>query len=141
MKKLFLILILILIGIQFIPYGKEHINSSILSEPKWDTPQTKALFMRACGDCHSNETKWPWYSNIAPISWVVYNHVEDGREKLNVSMWEHQDNEAKDAIKEIKEKKMPLSSYILVHPEANLTDEENQQLIQGLKITFGIDKE
>ena len=94
--------------------------------------------MRACGDCHSNETKWPWYSNIAPLSWSIYNHVMEGREHFNVSMWGIQKkNEGEDAAEEVEEGKMPLKSYLLAHPEARLSDAEKKELIAGLKRTFG----
>ena len=141
MKKILLTLVALLIVIQFIPYGKDHANPQVVAEPKWDSPQTRALFMKACVDCHSNETKWPAYSNVAPISWVVYNHVVEGREHLNVSNWGHQKkNEGEDAAEEVEEGEMPLTSYLLAHPEAKLTKSETEQLIQGLKNTFGEEK-
>ncbi len=62
-------------------------NPPVVSEPAWDSPQTRALAQRACFDCHSNETAWPIYSRIAPISYVVTNHVIEGREHLNFSEW------------------------------------------------------
>jgi len=138
MKKILLTLIALLIVIQFIPYGKDHTNPQIVAEPKWDTPKTRELFMKACVDCHSFETKWPAYSNVAPISWIVYNHVVEGREHFNVSNWGHQKkNEGEDAAEELEEGEMPLASYLLVHPEAKLSKDEKKQLIQGLKNTFG----
>ncbi len=142
MKKILAIVVLLLIVIQFIPYGKDHTNPAVIAEPKWDTLKTRELFMKACVDCHSHETKWPAYSNIAPISWIVYNHVIEGRKHFNVSNWGHQKkNEGEDAAEEIEEGEMPLTSYLLVHPEAQLTDDEKKMLIQGLKNTFGEKKE
>jgi mono/diheme cytochrome c family protein len=142
MKKILAIVVLLLIVIQFIPYGKDHTNPAVISEPKWDTPKTRELFMKACVDCHSHETKWPAYSNIAPISWIVYNHVVEGREHFNVSNWGHQKkNEGDDAAEELEEGEMPLKSYLLVHPEAQLTDGEKKILIEGFKNTFGENKE
>jgi len=138
MKKTLLILIALFIVIQFIPYGKDHTNPAVMAEPRWDTPKTRELFMKACVDCHSNETKWPAYSNVAPISWIVYHHVIDGREHFNISAWGHQKkNEGEDAAEEVEEGEMPLASYLLAHPEAKLTDAETKLLIQGLKNTFG----
>jgi len=138
MRKLLIGLVVLGIVIQFIPYGKDHTNPPVIAEPKWDSPQTRTLFMRACGDCHSNETKWPWYSDIAPISWSVYHHVVEGREHFNVSMWGHQKkNEGEDAVEEIEEGEMPLKSYLLVHPEARLNNKEKAALIKGLEATFG----
>ncbi len=73
------------IAIQFVPVDKS--NPPVVSEPKWDSPQTQALAERACYDCHSNQTKWPWYSNVAPVSWLLARHVQEGRDKLNFSEW------------------------------------------------------
>ncbi len=138
MKKILLAGVALLIVIQFIPYGKDHTNPQIVAEPKWDTPKTRELFMKACVDCHSFETQWPAYSNVAPISWIVYNHVIEGREHFNVSNWGHQKkNEGEDAAEELEEGEMPLASYLLAHPEAKLSENEKELLIQGLKNTFG----
>ena len=138
MKKILLALVVLFVLIQFIPYGKDHTNPPVVAEPNWDSPRTKELFTRACGDCHSNETKWPWYSNIAPLSWSIYHHVVEGREHFNVSMWGHQKkNEGEDAAEEVEEGEMPLKSYLLAHPEARLSDSEKKELIEGLKKTFG----
>ena len=138
MKKTVIAVIVLLVLIQFVPYGRDHTNPKVLSEPKWDSPQTRTLFMRACGDCHSNETKWPWYSNIAPVSWMVYRHVEEGREHFNVSMRGAQKkNKGDEAAEEVEEGEMPLASYLLAHPEARLSKEEKRALIEGLKRTFG----
>ena len=141
MKRMVIGLIVLLVLIQLVPYGKEHPNPKVVSEPEWNTHQTRSLFMRACGDCHSNETKWPWYSNIAPVSWMVSRHVEEGRAHFNVSMWGYQKkNEGDEAVKELKEGEMPLATYVLVHPEARLSREEKGVLIEGLKRTFGEEK-
>ncbi len=141
MKKFLVITLLTLVVIQFIPYGKDHTNPPVISEPNWDSPQTRSLFMRACGDCHSHETKWPWYSNIAPISWLIYHDVKEGREHFNISAWGHQKkNEGKDAAEELEEGDMPLKPYLLAHPEARLDEKEKELLIDGLKKTFGDDE-
>ena len=127
---------------QFVPYGRDHTNPEVLSKPKWDSPRTKELFMRACGDCHSNETKWPWYSSIAPASWLVTYDVDEGREHFNVSMWGVQkENEGDEAAKEVREGEMPPFGYLLAHPEARLDEAEKRELIGGLVRTFGDKKE
>ena len=142
MKKFLIITLLLLVAIQFIPYGKDHTNPPVIAEPNWDSPQTRALFMRACGDCHSHETKWPWYSNIDPVSWLVYHDVVEGREHFNISAWGHQKkNEGEDAAEELEEGEMPLKPYLLAHPEARLSKQEKALLIEGLKKTFGEEKE
>ncbi len=141
-KKILLIIIGLFVLIQFIPFGKEHTNPTVVAEVHWDTPKTKQLFMRACGDCHSNETKWPAYSNIAPISWFITAHVNEGREHFNVSMWGVQKkNKGDEAAEELEEGDMPLSSYLLMHSEAKLSQQDENALIQGLKKTFGQENE
>jgi mono/diheme cytochrome c family protein len=128
--------------IQFIPYGKEQTNPPVIAEPKWDSLKTRELFMRACGDCHSHETKWPWYSKIAPISWLIYYDVMEGRRHFNVSAWGAQrKNEGDEAAKELAEGEMPPKPYLLMHLEARLSPEEKKMLIEGLKRTFGSDSE
>jgi hypothetical protein len=61
--------------IQAVPYGRAHSNPPVVSEPAWDSPRARELAVRACFDCHSNETVWPWYSNIAPVSWLIQSDV------------------------------------------------------------------
>ncbi|HEX5330741.1 heme-binding domain-containing protein [Sulfuricurvum sp.] len=134
--------ILSAVAIQFIPYGKDHTNPPVVSEPQWDSARTKELFNRACADCHSNETKYPWYSNIAPVSWLVAHDIEEGREKLNVSMLGVQPkNKVRDAAEEVEEGEMPIPPYLITHPEARLSDAEKKELIDGLEKTFGKEEE
>ncbi len=124
--------------IQFIPYGKTYSNPPIVSEPTWDSPQTKELFNNACANCHSNQTIYPWYSKIAPISWLVAFDVEEGREHFNVSTWGVQKkNKGDEAAKELKNGDMPPWFYLPTHPEAKLTEIQTQELIIGLEKTFG----
>ncbi len=92
-------------------------------------PEVSAILSRACYDCHSNRTEWPWYSKVAPMSWLVISHVSDGRRHLNFSEWQKYDrSKAVKKMQEIDEevaiKAMPLSSYTLLHPEARLSDQE-----------------
>lgn len=141
MKTVSIALILGAVAIQFIPYGKDHTNPPIMSEVQWDSPRTQELFNRACADCHSNETKYPWYSNIAPVSWLVAHDIEEGREKMNVSMIGVQTkNKLKDAADEVKEGEMPIPPYLIAHPEARLSDAEKKELAEGLEKTFGVEE-
>lgn len=136
--KILGIVIIVVIAIQFIPYGINHSNPAVVAEPMWDSPKTKELFVRTCADCHSNETKWPWYSNIAPISWLTQYDVEEGREHFNVSMWGVQKKNKGDEAKEEFEKgEMPPWFYVLPHPEAKLSASETKELSKGLLATFG----
>lgn len=122
-----------LIAIQLVPV--ERTNPPVISEPNWDSPETRALAQRACFDCHSNETAWPWYSQVAPVSWLVADHVIEGRDKFNMSEWPS--GEGDEAAETVAEGEMPLFGYVLMHPEAKLTPAETEQLIAGLKATFG----
>lgn len=125
--------VLLALVIQLVPYGHNHTNPPVVQEPAWNSPQTRSLAKRACFDCHSNETVWPWYSNIAPVSWLVMHDVEGGREKLNFSEWNREDQPSPAEIRrEVESHKMPPSIYLLQHPEARLTDQEIQSLMDGL---------
>lgn len=136
-----LAVIILLLLIQLVPYGRSHINPPVTGEPKWDSPQTRDLFMRACGDCHSNETKWPWYSSIAPASWLVQSDVDEARENLNISEWGRKGkNKGVDAANELKEGDMPPLYYLPAHPEARLSGAEKDLLLKGLEATFGTEK-
>ena len=94
----------------------------------------EAILRRACYDCHSHETRWPWYGYIAPTSWYLVSHVEDARADLNFSRWPTFDFEAQElAFDDIREQvskgKMPLKSYKLMHPAARLSAEDRDRLI------------
>jgi hypothetical protein len=94
-----------------------------------------ALLRRACYDCHSHETQWPWYASVAPASWFLAHHVEEGREEMNFSEWpvldfEAQQHNLEDIEEQIAEGKMPLRSYTLLHPEARLDEQEKARLLQ-----------
>lgn len=124
---------------QFVPYGRDHINPPVVSEPAWSSEQARELATRACFDCHSNETQWPWYSNIAPMSWLVQRDVDEGRDELNWSEWEKGEEDGEDMIETVLEGEMPPGRYELAHPEARLTDGEMEELLQGLAATFPVD--
>ena len=79
--------VVLFVVIQLVPYGRDHSNPPVTNEPNWDSPRTRELAKAACFDCHSNETDWPWYSGIAPASWLLYRDVSKGRDKLNFSEW------------------------------------------------------
>jgi len=136
-KKILGIIVGAVIAMQLVPYGKGHSNPPVVKEPQWDSVRTKDLFSRACGDCHSNGTKWPWYSNVAPVSWLVQHDVKEGREKFNVSVWGVQKkNEGEEAAEEMMKGDMPPWFYVMPHPEAKLSEQETSDLINGLKATF-----
>jgi hypothetical protein len=129
-------ILLLVAAIQLVPYGRDHSNPPILAEPAWDSERTRELTRRACFDCHSNEVQWPWYSNIAPLSWLVLGHVEDGRDELNLSEWGRK--QVVDVIAEsVFEIEMPPRYYTLLRSKGRLSDAERNELIQGLERTFG----
>jgi hypothetical protein len=123
--------------IQFIPYGHNHTNPPATKEPAWNSPGTRALIRRACFDCHSNETVWPWYSNIAPVSWLVQNDVEGGRRHLNFSEWDHPQRHATDVAAQVKQGDMPLWFYLPMHSIARLTPAEKEALLDGAEKSLG----
>lgn len=122
----------LLLVIQVVPYGRQHTNPPVTSEPAWSTPETRALAERACFDCHSNETVWPWYSSIAPISWFVVHDVQEGRRALNFSDWGSRQQRLREISEVLQEGEMPPFYYVLQHPEAKLTAAERAQLEQEL---------
>jgi hypothetical protein len=131
MRKVLLWLLGIGVAIQLVPYGHDHTNPPVTKEPAWDSPQTRELAKRACFDCHSNETVWRWYSNVAPASWLVQNDVNGGRHHMNFSQWDQPQEHAEHATEEIKEGDMPPWQYLPMHAEAKLSPTEKSALIAG----------
>ena len=136
--------------IQFFPYGRDHTDPPVLQEPSWDSPATRATAVRACFECHSNDTAWPWYSNIAPVSWLVYRDLSAGRLHLDFSEWglrpevaeggdeskPHQHNF--DVFSEqVKSGGMPPFFYLWLHPEARLSASEIETFLLGLQASLG----
>jgi hypothetical protein len=141
LKSSLIVSILILMGIQFIPYGHNHENPPVTREPVWKSKDIKTLAQRGCFDCHSNETVWPWYSRVAPMSWLVYKDVDSGRRVLNFSEWQDGRREGENAAKikeEIAEGEMPPLMYRLMHPDARLTPDEKRQLTDGVTAGFPV---
>ena len=138
MGKAVLAGVLVLLAIQLVPYGRSHSNPPVIREPAWDSPRTRVLAKRACFDCHSNETVWPWYSKIAPVSWLVQYDVDQGRKELNFSDWQGggREGERPGKIgKEVAEGEMPPFQFLINHPEARLTEGEKRTLVNGLEAT------
>jgi hypothetical protein len=127
----------ILLGLQLVPYGRDHVHPPVVMEPDWDQPSTRELAARACFDCHSNETRWPWYSNVAPVSWFLQRHVDEGRKVLNFSEWQRPQEEASESAETILEGEMPLTGYALLHAAARLSPAESQALARGLTASVG----
>ena len=141
MKRLARIIPLALLAVfvlsQLVPYGRSHSNPSKRVEPAWNHPATRELAVRACYDCHSNETVWPWYSHVAPVSWLVQHDVDEGRHGLNFSEFDRPQKEAHEAAEMVQKGEMPLWYYLPSHPAARLSDAEKSTLIAGLQATLG----
>jgi hypothetical protein len=128
--------------IQFFPIDKNNPAPT----PQMDfltiknTPETTANLIRnGCYDCHSNETKYLWYSNVQPIAWFLQDHIEEGRKELNFSTFatyepKRQAHKLAEAIEQIEKGEMPLDSYIIAHSEAKFSEAQKQEVIQYLKL-------
>jgi hypothetical protein len=136
MKKVLLILIgvgvLVFVSIQFIPFGHEHTNPAMVSEPQWSSPAARALVKDSCFQCHSNETNWTWYSNIAPASWLIQFDVNAGRAKFNFSDWNKNPADVDELVGTVQEGEMPPIQYTIFHPSSRLNPQQKQDLINAL---------
>jgi hypothetical protein len=127
----------VLLLIQLIP--NRVTNPPVVQEPKWDSPRTRELAVRACFDCHSNETKVLWFEKVAPLSWWIKNHVDEGRAALNFSEWGSKQGEGgDDAVETVRNGSMPPDYYTWfgLHSDAKLTPAERKELADGLAKTL-----
>jgi len=128
MKRKVLVLVLalavILVAIQLVPINRT--NPTVVAD--FDgPPAVKAVLETSCYDCHSHETSWPWYSRVAPFSWLVAHDVEEARDHLNFSQWGNLDAKRREKLteemwEEVEEGEMPLKMYLLAHPDARLSE-------------------
>lgn len=121
---------LILLGMQVIPVNR---TNPPVEEDLQAPAKVKAILRNSCYDCHSNETRWPWYSRVAPASWFLADHTKEGRERLNFSTWnlyspEERKEAVEEALEEIRSGGMPLTSYTLIHRSAKLSTEDRATL-------------
>jgi cytochrome c551/c552 len=136
LKWIVIILIVVFLGSQFVRPARTNPpvdESQTIFARTQMTPQVSAILERSCRDCHSNKTVWPWYTNVAPISWWLSNHVNEGRQNLNLSEWtklaqDRQDRKLRQICDEVSDGGMPLSSYVPMHPQAKLSDEDKKTL-------------
>ena len=140
MKKKILYLIVIgvaLLGlIQLVPFGRDHTNPPMVSEPNWNSPQTRQMAKDYCFQCHSNETDWPWYSNIAPASWLIEMDVIGGRSKFNFSDWNNNPGELREIVGAINEGEMPPIQFWIFHPSSRPNAQQKIDFIAGLQATI-----
>jgi Haem-binding domain len=119
--------------LQLVPYGRDHTNPPVTQDAPWPDGRARELATAACYDCHSNETRWPPQSFVAPFSWLLARDVEQGRAALNFSTWDSDDGEADDAADAVADGEMPPRRYLLAHPDAALSEAEKQALIDALE--------
>ena len=127
---------LLLLVAQLVPYGRDHSNPPVVREPAWNTAATRELAATACFDCHSNQTSWPWYSSVAPMSWLVQSDVDEGRSILNFSEWNRPQGEADEIAEAVREGEMPPLQYTLIHADARLSEAQKRALADGLVATL-----
>ena len=137
LKWITVVLIVVFLGIQFVRPARTNPpvdeSQTIFARTQMTQQVVAAIFERSCRDCHSNKTVWPWYTNVAPISWWLSNHVNEGRQNLNLSEWgkldrDRQDRKLRQICDEVSDGVMPLSSYVPMHPQAKLSAEDKKIL-------------
>ncbi|MBL4669126.1 MAG: heme-binding domain-containing protein [Flavobacteriales bacterium] len=135
-KKILYGLLIIFVIIQFFRINKTNppVNSADDFIKMTNPPQEISVMLKtSCYDCHSNESTYPWYSNIAPVSWWLKHHIDEAREELNFSKWstynlKRQDHKLEEMLEEVEKGEMPLKPYPLTHPEAQLTPKQKKEL-------------
>lgn len=141
MKKILVVILVVFIILQFFPIDKTNPaptpGMDFLTIKK-TSPETAEMIRTSCYDCHSNETAYPWYSNFAPASWFLKNHINEGRKHLNFSTFatyepKRQLHKLEECIEMVEKKEMPLESYFVGHQDAKLTDEQRKLLIDYFK--------
>ena len=140
-KIIVVVLLVAFVGIQFIPTNRNHseeVPPSDFMLVKNVPTEVKSILMISCYDCHSNNTQYPWYQRVQPVSWYLEGHIEDGKEELNFSDFgsysdRMQKAKMRSIISQVEDGKMPLPSYTLLHPEAELTAEEKQLLVKWIE--------
>ena len=126
----------VMVVIQAVPYGRDHTNPPVVSEPRWNSPATRSLAAAACFMCHSNETQWPGYSNLAPVSWALTEHVTRARGVFDFSDWGHHPISADEIAGVVTGNHMPPWNFLLLHPEARLTGTQRAKLVAGIRATL-----
>lgn len=134
-----LALVVVLIVIQFVPYGRDHQNHKVAQTPKWKGRDTARFVETACGDCHSNKTHWPWYASVAPASWLVQHDVDGGRKKFNFTEWNKPQPDAQEIAHEVNSGSMPPLQYRAIHSAARLSKNEKRSLVDGMLATYKAD--
>ena len=140
-KKILIGLAVLFIIIQFFSIDKSNppVEAGVdMIEVVQVPAEIEAILKTSCYDCHTNETIYPWYTNVAPVSWWIKKHVNEGRDELNFSEWgsyslRRKDHKLDEIVELVDEDEMPLKSYLLVHGEASLSTEQKAQLVDWAK--------
>lgn len=122
----------VVVVLQFLPTGLPRRNPGITAEPIM-RPEARAIAERACFDCHSNRTSWPWYSEVAPMRWLVAGDVGAARGALNFSEFDRPQRSASGAAEVVRANRMPPARYVALHPRASLSPAERETLARGLE--------
>ena len=134
MKKLLIFVILVFVGIQLVPMNVPADLPVKEGDAIEASENVQAILERSCFDCHSSHTTFPWYSNIAPVSWFTKDHVKDAREKLNFSNWNSYTDEKKmkylEKLPKAIKSKMPMESYFIMHKDAKLSEEDKKAIAE-----------
>jgi cytochrome c2 len=131
-KRILLVLVILFVIAQFIRPART--NPPVDPAKRLAMPQNvQSIFDRSCRDCHSNQTEWPWYTNVSPLSWWVVNHVNGGRKHFNASEFntyaaKKQSKKIEELCDQVEQGDMPLSSYVVVHRQAKLAPQDVQTL-------------
>lgn len=126
--------------IQLVPYGRDHSNPPTTGEPRWASDRTRQLMVDGCFACHSNEVEYPAYASVAPLSWAVQRHIDEGRRAVNYSEFATDPGDADESVEELQDGEMPPPYFTRFgrHPEARFSEEELRELVDGLRATPGM---
>jgi hypothetical protein len=144
-KRVLFILTAVFIGIQFVRPPRVNplvVESQTLYANAQVPADVHAILDRSCSDCHSNKTVWPWYSQIAPVSWLLADDVKKGRKEMNLSEWgtykpKRKTRKLGEVCDQVKDKEMPLTEYTLLHPSAKLSDADRARLCAWTEMLGG----
>ena len=139
-KIIILVLLVAFVGIQFVPTERNQSDMDPVTDFMLVNTVSKDIKNKlqvSCYDCHSNNTQYPWYNKIQPVSWILEGHIKDGKEELNFNEWDllssrRKASKLRSIIKQIESSEMPLSSYTLIHKDAKFSDREKKELIEWI---------
>lgn len=148
LKHIIIGLVILFVVMQFFRIDKTNPQSDPADDfiAHTDPPTGTAIQIKeSCYDCHSNNTRYPWYADVAPASWIIGSHIEDGRKHLNFSEWGKYDKERRkhkldEIVEEVEEGNMPMSGYVLIHGDAELTGEQKESFINWFKTATVVSK-